>query len=39
MDAQEVGDLLDRVSLADSLHGEIPSALQFVGRTRRSHAT
>jgi hypothetical protein len=31
MDAEEVGDLLDRVSLEDSLHGQTPSALQFVG--------
>src|SRR5512133_745630 len=39
MDAEEAGDLLDRVSLADSLHGEMSSALQFSGRTRGSHAT
>src|SRR5512142_1245128 len=39
MDAAEAGDLLDRVSLADSLHGEMSSALQFFGRTRGSHAT
>jgi hypothetical protein len=37
MDAQEVGDLLDRVSLADALHGKMPSAFQFVGRARGSH--
>src|SRR5512133_432388 len=39
MDAEEAGDLLDRVSLADSLRGEMSSALQFFGRTRGSHAT
>jgi hypothetical protein len=31
MDAEEVGDLLDWVSLEDSLYREMPSALQFVG--------
>jgi hypothetical protein len=31
MDAEEVGDLLDRVSLEDSLHGQLPSAFQLVG--------
>jgi hypothetical protein len=31
MDAEEVGDLLDRVSLEDPLHGQLPSAFQLVG--------
>jgi hypothetical protein len=30
VDAEKVGDLLDRVSLEDSLHGQLPSALHLV---------
>jgi hypothetical protein len=30
MDAEEVGDLRDGISLADSLQGEMPSAFEFV---------
>jgi hypothetical protein len=37
MDAEEAGDLLDRVSLDDALYGQKPSPLQLVGRTRGSH--
>jgi hypothetical protein len=29
MDAEEVGDLLDRVSLADALDSKEPAAFQF----------
>jgi len=39
MDAEEVGDVLDRGSLEDALHGQMPSAFQLVGRTRGSHTT
>jgi hypothetical protein len=39
MDAEEVGDLLDRVSLEDALYGQLSSAFQFVGRTGGSHTT
>jgi len=31
MDVEEVGDFLDRVSLADSPHGKTTAAFQFVG--------
>jgi hypothetical protein len=37
MDAEEVGDLLDRVPFANALDGQAPSALQFIGRARSSH--
>jgi hypothetical protein len=39
MDAEEAGDILDRVSLENALYGQQPSALQLVGRTRGSHTT
>jgi hypothetical protein len=38
MDAEEVGDLLDRGSVANALDGEEPSALPFGSRARGSHA-
>jgi len=37
MDAEEVGDVLDRVSIENALDGEEPTAHQFRSRARGSH--